>query len=72
MVPGLLEALTADEGDLVELPDFHELPEDLSSEDLLVQVVPEMADEFTCSACFLVQHRSRRSRTDPTICIDCQ
>src|SRR6266511_3581506 len=31
----------------------------LSGEDLTVKVVPKQADEFTCSVCFLVHHRSR-------------
>src|ERR1044072_7481115 len=31
----------------------------LSGEDLTVRVVPKQADEFTCSKCFLVHHRSR-------------
>jgi hypothetical protein len=37
-----------------------ELPgADLSGEELSVRVVPKQADEFTCSACFLVHHRHR-------------
>ncbi len=28
----------------------------------MVRVVPKQADEFTCSSCFLVHHRSRLAR----------
>jgi hypothetical protein len=53
---------------------FFELPDaDLSGEELSVKVIPARADEFTCSSCHLVQHRSRlRSAGDePPICADC-
>ncbi|MFV0463266.1 MAG: DUF4193 domain-containing protein [Nostocoides sp.] len=37
-----------------------ELPgADLSGEEFSVRVVPRQADEFTCSQCFLVHHRSQ-------------
>ena len=37
-----------------------ELPgADLSNEELSVRVLPRQADEFTCSRCFLVHHRSQ-------------
>ncbi|MFC9324297.1 DUF4193 domain-containing protein [Kitasatospora sp. NPDC057015] len=51
-----------------------ELPgADLSGEELTVRVQPKMADEFTCSSCFLVQHRSRlaREKNGQPICLDC-
>ncbi len=51
-----------------------ELPgADLSSEVLSVLVVPKQADEFTCSSCFLVQHRSRLAsqKNGRMICADC-
>ena len=35
---------------------------DLSGEQLTVQVVPPQSNEFTCSRCFLVQHRSLLAR----------
>lgn len=60
-----------DEPDVVE---SYELPgADLSDEELIVRVVPEQADEFTCSSCFLVHHRSRlaRGRSGESICTDC-
>jgi hypothetical protein len=63
--------LDVDDGE--ELEDF-ELPgADLSGEELSVRVVPKQADEFTCSSCFLVQHRHRIARHigDRLICEDC-
>ena len=54
--------------------DSYELPgADLSDEELIVRVVPKQADEFTCSSCFLVHHRSRlaRGRNGESICTDC-
>ena len=53
---------------------FFELPgADLSGEELSVTVIPQRRDEFTCSSCFLVQHRSRlrRSSAGLPICADC-
>jgi hypothetical protein len=53
---------------------FFELPgADLSSEELSVTVIPQRADEFTCSSCFLVQHRSRlrKSSSGLPVCADC-
>jgi hypothetical protein len=36
-------------------------------------VVPKRADEFTCTCCFLVQHRSRIDSLPgrPPVCTDC-
>jgi hypothetical protein len=51
-----------------------ELPgADLSGEELSVRVVPKQADEFTCSSCFLVHHRSRLAseKDNVMICTDC-
>ncbi|GAA1902922.1 DUF4193 domain-containing protein [Williamsia serinedens] len=51
-----------------------ELPgADLSGEELSVRVVPKQADEFTCTSCFLVYHRSRLARENGAtrICVDC-
>ena len=53
---------------------YFDLPgADLSGEELLVRVIPQRADEFTCSCCHLVQHRSRlrSSGAGPPICADC-
>ncbi len=60
-----------DEGDTAE---SFELPgADLSGEELSVRVIPKQADEFTCTSCFLVYHRSRLADPDGNelICIDC-
>jgi len=46
---------------------------DLSGEVLTMPVIPQQADEFTCTSCFLVQHRSRiagHSAGRP-VCLDC-
>lgn len=47
---------------------------DLSGEELIVHVVPQQADEFTCMSCFLVMHRSQAAREDDTgtHCRDCE
>jgi hypothetical protein len=53
---------------------FFELPgADLSNEELSVTVIPQRADEFVCSSCFLVQHRSRLVKTSSglPVCADC-
>ena len=38
-----------------------------------MRVLPKQEDEFTCSRCFLVQHRSRLAATrgDQLYCRDC-
>ncbi len=54
--------------------DGFELPgADLSDEELTVAVVPMRTDEFRCSRCFLVHHRSQRltARDGSEICRDC-
>ena len=51
-----------------------ELPgADLSSEELSVRVIPRQADEFTCSRCFLVHHRSQlaEERNGQLVCREC-
>ena len=63
--------------DETELAESLELPgADLSSvsgEELTVRVLPKQDDEFTCSSCFLVHHRSRlaREKNGQLICRDC-
>jgi hypothetical protein len=57
-----------------ELAESFELPgADLSGEELSVRVIPKQADEFTCSSCFLVHHRSRLAseKDGIMICTDC-
>lgn len=50
------------------LPDI-----DLSGEELTVRVVPQQADEFVCTSCFLVHHRSNLAELGKgiRICCDC-
>jgi hypothetical protein len=63
--------------DETELNESLELPgadlSNLSGEELTVRVLPKQADEFTCSRCFLVHHRSRlaREKNGQYICRDC-
>jgi hypothetical protein len=60
-----------DEADLAE---SLELPgADLSGEELTVKVLPRQSDEFTCSRCFLVHHRSQLavSNGNQLICREC-
>jgi len=60
-----------DEADLAE---SHELPgADLSNEEFTVRVLPRQSDEFTCSSCFLVHHRSQLAseKNGRFICRDC-
>ncbi len=44
---------------------------DLSDEELTVRVLPKQSDEFTCTSCFLVHHRSQLADADRVICRDC-
>ena len=51
-----------------------ELPgADLSGEEMSVRVIPRQADEFTCSRCFLVHHRSQLAaeKNGQMICSEC-
>lgn len=62
------------DADESEIAENFELPgADLSGEEMTVKVLPKQADEFTCSSCFLVHHRSRLSdeRSGRLICRDC-
>ena len=46
--------------DETEQAEGFELPgADLSGEEMSVRVLPRQADEFTCTSCFLVHHRSQ-------------
>jgi len=59
--------------DELEIAEF-ELPDaDLSGEELSVRVIPKQADEFICSRCFLVKHRSclASHNNDVMMCSDC-
>jgi len=44
---------------------------DLGDEELSIRVVPKQADEFTCTRCFLVHHRSQLADEKRVICNDC-
>ena len=60
--------------DEIEAAEGFELPgADLSNEELSVRVLPRQADEFTCSSCFLVHHRSRLAseKGGMLVCTDC-
>ncbi len=60
--------------DEAELAENLELPgADLSNEELSVRVLPRQADEFTCSRCFLVHHRSQLAsgEGDRLVCKEC-
>jgi hypothetical protein len=60
--------------DEVDMPEAFELPGgDLADEELTVKVVPMQQDEFRCSRCFLVHHRSQLAgeRNGEPICREC-
>ncbi|MPV49418.1 MULTISPECIES: DUF4193 domain-containing protein [unclassified Pseudactinotalea] len=60
--------------DETEAAEGFELPgADLSGEELSVRVIPRQADEFTCSKCFLVHHRSQLAYTENgrPVCSEC-
>lgn len=61
--------------DETELAENLELPgADLSDVELSVRVLPRQEDEFTCSRCFLVHHRSQldpKSKKGQYICREC-
>ncbi|GAA4037962.1 DUF4193 domain-containing protein [Arthrobacter methylotrophus] len=47
---------------------------EIVTEELIVQVIPQAKDEFTCYSCFLVRHRSQLARESDghSYCIDCE
>ena len=60
--------------DETEAAEGFELPgADLSNEELSVRVIPKQADEFTCSQCFLVYHRSQLAyeKDGMPVCVEC-
>ena len=65
---GQIDVDEAEAAENLELPGA-----DLSGEKLAVRVVPVQVDEFTCSKCFLVHHRSQLAKGDgPTsVCREC-
>ena len=64
-----IDADESDSPESFELPDVDILADEL----LLVRVLPKQPDEFTCSSCFLVHHRSRLAsdKDGPLICTEC-
>ncbi|MGO1561365.1 MAG: DUF4193 domain-containing protein [Actinomycetaceae bacterium] len=62
------------EEDETEAAEGFELPgADLSGEELSVRVLPRQDDEFTCSRCFLVHHRSQLAYEEngQPVCTEC-
>ncbi|GAA2513260.1 DUF4193 domain-containing protein [Pilimelia columellifera] len=60
--------------DETEAAETFELPDgDLGDEELTVKVLPMQQDEFRCSRCFLVHHRSQLAteRNGELICREC-
>ena len=60
--------------DEVEAAEGFELPgADLSNVELSVNVIPAQDDEFACSVCFLVHHRSQLDHVEDglPVCVDC-
>ena len=58
----------------VEAAEGFELPgADLSNVELSISVVPAQDDEFTCSQCFLVHHRSQLAYEEGglPVCTEC-
>ena len=65
---------TAIDIDPDDIAESLELPgADLSNEELSFRVIPRQADEFTCSSCFLVHHRSQlaESKGGQLVCREC-
>jgi hypothetical protein len=44
------------------------------AEELVVQIIPQAEDEFTCYSCFLVRHRSQiaREQNGHAYCVECE
>jgi hypothetical protein len=65
---GAVDMDEADPAESLELPGA-----DLSGEVLTVRALPRQADEFTCTRCFLVHHRSQlvSSSEGTLVCRDC-
>ena len=65
---GQIDVDEAEAAENLELPGA-----DLSDESITVMVIPKLADEFTCSRCFLVHHVStlaKQSKGQP-VCSEC-
>lgn len=58
-----------------DLAESHELPGgELPPDELAMEILAEQANEFTCSSCFLVRHRSQlvREKDGLSFCRDCE
>ncbi len=58
-----------------EWADLYDLPgNEVPAEELAMEILSEQADEFTCSSCFLVRHRTQLAGTkgDSKYCRDCE
>ncbi|ALV45429.1 protein of unknown function [Arthrobacter alpinus] len=58
-----------------ELAESYELPGgELPPDELALEILAEQLDEFTCSSCFLVRHRSQlaREKNGLKFCKDCE
>ena len=66
---------TNEDDDENAIAEDYELPgADLSTEDASVTVIPMQGDEFICSECFLVKHRSQLAYTTADgepVCKEC-
>lgn len=59
----------------IELAERYELPGgELPPDELALEIIAEQVDEFTCSSCFLVRHRSQLARENQGMkyCKDCE
>lgn len=65
---GSVDVDDADVAESFELPGA-----DLADEELTVKVLPMQSDEFRCSRCFLVHHRSQlaKHKNGELICREC-
>jgi hypothetical protein len=50
------------------------LGSEIVAEELVVEVIPQTEDEFTCYSCFLVRHRSQiaHERNGHAYCVECE
>ncbi|WP_374101758.1 DUF4193 family protein [Mycobacterium sp. SM1] len=64
---------TDDGGESVVQASLEPTDAELTGDELTVAVIPKQADEFVCSSCFLILHRSRlaSSQGGQLRCVDC-
>ncbi|MDI3315323.1 MAG: DUF4193 family protein [Mycobacterium sp.] len=62
-----------DGGESIGPAPFEPTDAELTGEEITVPVIPRRADEFVCSSCFLILHKSRLadSRDGRPLCMDC-